>query len=249
MLAPGTQVRIPGLDEARSEAAPWWAPIASLVVPGAGQAAMRQTRGVAYIAAEAYAWVQAREFRREENRRQSESRRRAREVARQPFGASRDTSGWSYYEALEDRIESGPYSLTPGGPLTPPTDTSTYNGRQWFDARALFWDPETPLPTSDPRYQRALAYYAEHAVTEDFRWSWRDRQLEWLSYQADIARENQLSRDVTMTLVVIGANHLVSAIDALASVRLRQSRGPMGERRFEATIPLPAFGRRPPHRH
>lgn len=224
----------------------WWAPVASLVVPGSGQAALRQSRGVAYIAAEAYAWVQALEFRRESNRRRSESRRRAREVARAPFGAARDTTGWSYYEWLEEKIESGPYNTTPGGPLTPPTDTTTYNGTQWRDARNLYWDADSDIPTSDPRYQRALAYYAERAVKEEFRWSWRERQIEWINYQADIARENQLSRDFTTTLIVIGANHLVSSIDALTSVRIRQARGLGGERRFEVTVPWTPFGRRPP---
>ena len=110
--------------------------------PGAGQAAMRQTRGVAYIAAEAYAWVQALEFRREENRRRANYRRTAREVARAPFGAVRDTS-WEYYEALEERESSGRYNLTPNGPLTPETDTSTYNGNQWLRIRELrFSNPD-----------------------------------------------------------------------------------------------------------
>jgi hypothetical protein len=233
----------PQLGAWRVGAAPWWAPLASLVVPGAGQAAMRQTRGVAYFAAEAYAWVQALEFQREGNRRRSESRRSARQIARAPYAPTRDTSAWSYYEAIEENIESGPFSTTPGGPITPPTDLSTYNGKQWHDARAIFWDPDTPLPTSDPRYQRALEYYTEHAVKEEFRWTWRARQLEWDIYKADIARENQTSRDVTTTLVVIGVNHLVSTIDALASVRLRQARGAQGEQRIEATVPWPRRGR------
>jgi hypothetical protein len=227
----------------RTHPAPSWAPVASLVLPGAGQAALRQTRGVAYLAAEAYAWVQAIEYRREANRRRADYHRTAREVARAPFGATRDTS-WAYYETLEERIESGRYSLTPGS-VTPETDTSTYNGLVWFHARALYWDPNTPLPPSDPRYQKALAEYEARAVKPDFAWSWRDQQLQWDIYKADIARENQLSRDLTVTLVVIGANHLVSAIDALASVRLRQSRGPSGESRIEATVPWPALGHRP----
>ena len=233
--------------DTRAHTAPKWAPVASLVMPGAGQAALRQTRGVAYVAAEAYAWVQALEFRREANRSRAEYRRSATNVARAPFGATRDTS-WAYYEALEERIESGRYNATPGGPLTPETDTSTYNGNTWYQLRALYWDPETQIPTADPRYQRALRDYEVRAVKDDFRWSWRNRQIEWDVYKNDIARENQLSRDVTMTLVVIGANHLVSAIDALASVRLREFRGPQGEQRIEATVPWPRFGRRPRER-
>jgi hypothetical protein len=233
----------PDDESVRAHPAPIWAPIASLVLPGAGQAALRQTRGVAYLAAEAYAWVQAIEYRREANRRRADYHRTAREVARAPFGATRDTS-WAYYETLEERIESGRYNLTPGGPLTPETDTATYNGLVWYNARALFWDPNTPLPPSDPRYQRALAEYEVRAVKPDFAWSWRDQQLQWDIYKADIARENQLSRDLTVTLVVIGANHLVSAIDALASVRLREARGPSGESRIEATVPWPTLGRR-----
>ena len=155
--------RVPRLflpdDDARAHPAPSWAPAASLVVPGAGQAAMRQTRGVAYIAAEAYAWVQALEFRREENRRRANYRRTAREVARAPFGAVRDTS-WEYYEALEERESSGRYNLTPNGPLTPETDTSTYNGNQWLRIRELrFSNPDEPITTTDPRYQQALQDY------------------------------------------------------------------------------------------
>ena len=235
-------------DELRTFPAPRWAPVASLVVPGAGQAALRQTRGVAYVVAEAYAWVQALEYRREANRHRADYRRRAREVARAPFGAVQRDTSWAYFEALYDWVASGAYNRTPSGPLTPETDTLTYNGRQWYEARALFYDPFTVLPPSDPRYQRALAAYATRAVKDDFLWSWRDRQLDWDIYKGDVTRENQLSRDWTMTLIVIGANHLVSAIDALASVRLRESRGPLGERRIEATVPWPPFGRRPGRR-
>src|SRR5438105_1380098 len=173
--------RVPRLflpdDDARAHPAPSWAPAASLVVPGAGQAAMRQTRGVAYIAAEAYAWVQALEFRREENRRRANYRRTAREVARAPFGAVRDTS-WEYYEALEERESSGRYNLTPNGPLTPETDTSTYNGNQWLRIRELrFSNPDEPITTTDPRYQQALQDYAVRAVNEAFRWSWTNQNL------------------------------------------------------------------------
>jgi hypothetical protein len=234
-----------GLDEARPDVAPLWAPLASLIVPGTGQAAMRQTRGVAYVAAEAYAWVQYFEFRGELGRRRSGFRRLAREVARAPFGVVRDT-GWKYYEDLYDRASSGRYNTTPGAALTPETDTSTFNGNQWYQLRLLYFDfPEQELAPSDPRYQRALADYTLRAYKDEFRWSWLPQQLQYQNYKADVERKNQLERDMTMTLVVIGANHLVSAIDALGSVRLRRSRGPAGQSRIEATVPWAPFGRPP----
>ena len=38
--------------------APWWAPIASVLVPGTGQAMLGQERGVAYLVAEGYLLIQ-----------------------------------------------------------------------------------------------------------------------------------------------------------------------------------------------
>ena len=35
----------------------WWAPLASAVVPGTGQLALRQARALACLAVEAFAWV------------------------------------------------------------------------------------------------------------------------------------------------------------------------------------------------
>lgn len=205
--------------------APWWAPVASGVVPGAGQFALRQQRSVAYLVAEAFLLVQYVAAQRDGNRERSAYRDLAMNVARKAYGGSQPGS-WEYYERLEQFLESGAYDRIPGGPLDPETDVTTYNGFRWQLARETFWlNPRVPPPVSSPEYQRALAFYERNAVTDAFRWSWRDARLEQDVYIQTIRSANRSYQRAVNMLGVVAANHLASLVDAYVTVRLRRFGG------------------------
>lgn len=205
--------------------APWWAPVASGVVPGAGQFALRQQRSVAYLVAEAFLLVQYVAAQRDGNRERSAYRDLALNVARKAYGGTQPGS-WEYYERLEQFLESGAYDRIPGGPLDPETDVTTYNGFRWQLARETFWlNPRVPPPVSSQEYQRALAFYERNAVSDAFRWSWRDARLEQDVYIQTIRSANRSYQRAVNMLGVVAANHLVSLVDAYVTVRLRRFGG------------------------
>ena len=205
--------------------APWWAPVASGVVPGAGQFALRQQRSVAYLVAEAFLLVQYVAARRDGNRERSAYRDLALNVARKAYAGSQPGS-WEYYERLEQFLESGAYDRIPGGPLDPETDVTTYNGFRWQLARETYWlNPSVPPPVTSQEYQRALAFYQRNAVTDAFRWSWRDARLEQDVYIQTIRSANRSYQRAVNMLGVVAANHLASLIDAYVTVRLRRFGG------------------------
>jgi hypothetical protein len=135
----------------------------------------------------------------------------ARTVARANFDVGpRDTSDWSYYEHMRKYLESGAYSLSDGTTVAPETNEGTFNGAQWRLAR---------LNNADPA--AALADYERNAIKPGFLWSWRNAQLEWDLYKRTTDRRNDAAQSVTNDLLLIGANHVLSMVDAFATVRLR----------------------------
>src|SRR5262249_6721196 len=149
-------------------------------------------------------------------------------VARAIFPGPHPVGNWAYYELMEKPqwIESGVYNRFPGGTFSPEVDLSTYNGALWLDVRQRYWtDPNVqPGPSSDA-YKRAIAEYQARAITDAFRWSWRNAQLEQDIYRQMVRQKNQANRDATMQLEVLAANHVLSAVDAFISVRLRGGLG------------------------
>ncbi len=230
----------------------WWAPAASAVVPGAGQVLLRQQRSVAYAVAEGYLIVQALSAQRDGNRERRRYRDLAAEVARKPFSMARPTGNWDYYETLEKFTESGVYDRISGGAVDPETDPSTYNGRRWLLARETFWrDPDVAPPTGSVEYTRALNFYLQSAVKDEFRWSWRDAQLQQNVYVQTIASANRSYQRANNLVGLIGANHLASLVDAYISVRIRRFGGAgVGALRVDGVstkvLPIgdPADGRR-----
>jgi hypothetical protein len=213
-----------GVD--RQKTAPWWAAVASIVVPGAGQFALGQQRSVAYLVAEAYLVVQSMSAQRDANRDRDEYRNLAADVARRSFGGSRPVGGWDYYELMEKHLESGVFSKSPSGAVIPETDTSTYNGASWLLARENYWrDPNSPPAVTSPEYQRALAFYTARAIRDEYRWSWRDAQLQQDLYKQTIASSNRSSKRATNLAGLVGANHLASMIDAYVTIRVRRYGG------------------------
>ena len=152
---------------------PWWAPLASAAVPGGGQAALGQRRWLPYVALEVWAWLQYIDVRREGGRRRREYQLLARNVARYRFPGPYPVGDFEYYEHMLKNPESGDFDLFPGGDIDPETDTTTYNGRRWLDARRLFWEnPDNAPPPGSPAYASALAFYEKNAIRTEYRWSW-----------------------------------------------------------------------------
>jgi hypothetical protein len=217
-------------------ALPWWAPLASAVLPGSGQAVMRQTRAAGYAALEAYTWLQFGESRRDARRLRGEYRRIARNTARQPCAAPCPDGDWDYYERLEDPdwVGSGRFDAVPGGGVDPETADSTYNGYVWSLARDLYFGGRANVPTTDPAYQRALAYYQQRAYRDEYAWSWRNGRAQLSEYR--LASRNSADRAATNALGVVVANRVLSLVDAFVTVRARRL-GPNGPAEFSATVP------------
>ena len=215
----------------------WSAPLASLAVPGIGQARLHQGRAIAYLAAESFLLLQYGKDIREGHRNERDYRQIARTIARRNFAAAPPDTIWQYYEKLTEYVESGAFTMATSGPTVPELDPTTYNGFQWLLARSQFGVPADPSERGSPQYQRALELYESRAVRQPYRWSWRNAQLEKDLYARTISRTNDAYRRATLDLSAVIANHLLSAIDAFAMVRL--SPAPGGNVRVSTTITLP----------
>jgi hypothetical protein len=199
----------------------WLPPLASFIIPGAGQLLMKRDRGLAYLAAETF--VVSKYIRLTQDARHGAAQYRdlAFTVARRGFTTSRRDTVFEYYETMERFTASGEFDRNLGGMFTPETDPATYNGSVWLLARRTFWgDPNQPPPSGSKPYLDALAFYRAHAVGPDFRWSWRDASLEQQEFRATIRASDDGFRRAQNQLGLLLANHLVSAIDALISSRL-----------------------------
>ncbi|HUF29735.1 MAG TPA: hypothetical protein VMM77_03655 [Gemmatimonadaceae bacterium] len=224
-------------------AAPWWTPLASAVIPGSGQLVMRQRRGVPYLAAEAFLLLQYFEVRSNAREFRSEYQRLA-QVARSFFTDQFPAGDFEYYERMEQFVESGAYDLGVNGAFQPEVDTLTFNGFTWRLARRTYWEDPDVMPELDSEaYRRAVDFYEERAVRDEFRWSWQNAQLEQDLFRQTIERSNGAFRRTSQYLGVLIANHALSAIDAFVMLRLSRASGPTGEYRIEGRVPWAPFGR------
>lgn len=222
----GEQTPVPLLQPAKRGNSSWYAPLASLALPGSGQALMRQQRSVAYLAAEAFLVLRAVRAHRDENAAKLQYQRLAAEVARAGFGADRPVGPWDYYEILETYQSSGAYDLNTGGKFTPETDIDTYNGTVWLGARLIFWDDPNQTPAeSSAQYQRAIDRYKTLAMQGSFRFSWKDQSNVQNEYILSIADANRSQQRMVSTFGLLAATHLASAVDAYINVRLRKYGG------------------------
>ena len=228
-----------GIAQPTRNDAPWWAPLASAALPGAGQASLGQDRALAYLAVEAYGWLRYASDVREARRQRAGYRDLAARVARANLSDARPLGDFEYYERMEHYVESGVFDASAEDGVQPETDPESYNGFIWLRARTTFWeDPTTPPPVGSDAYAAAIDYYTGRAITPEFRWSWRNAQLEQDVFRRTISRSNEAFRRSIQDLGVIIANHALSTVDAYVTVRLRHA-GTLGEGlAIEASIPM-----------
>jgi hypothetical protein len=179
-------------------------------VPGAGQGLLGQSRGLAYVALEAVAWWRYASDVRERSQQEDRYKEVANRVARAQFTAAPRDSDWTFYEMMRDYVESGHFSLSPTGPVVPETDPSTFNGSRWVLAQS------TNSTMAD-----ALAEYERTAIKPEFRWSWRNAQFQYDIFKRGTSKRNDANVSANTDLLVIGANHVLSMVDAFATMRLQ----------------------------
>ncbi len=223
----------------------WWVPLASVAVPGSGQALLGQNRFVAYLAMEVWAFLGYLDQHNQQLRSTARYEALASNIARSLFPGDRPNGTWAYYEIMEHYIESGVFNLTPGGAFTPEVDITTYNGAAWLLARQTYWaNPNVQPDPSSSEYRQALAFYTNRAIQPQFRYSWRNAQLEQDVYVQEIEVRNQAARDARTQLGILLANHLLSMVDAYVTLRVHGNLGAPGSpTSLQATIPWAPFGR------
>lgn len=222
---------------------PWWAPLASAAIPGAGQARLGQDRFIAYLALEGFLWARYAADRREALRERAAYRRFATRVSRAGYPGSKRVGDFEYYERMGDWIASGNFDRDPGTAiLEPETDETTYNGAMWLLARKTYWPtPDTPPPPGSAAAMAALRFYTESAIRPEFQWSWRNARYEQDVFRRHIRASNEAFRDAIEDIGVIIANHVLSTVDAYISLRLRlratQAPGTLDNVGLTAAIP------------
>ena len=235
-------LRIPRRDSS------WWVPLASTVLPGAGQALLGQDRFLAYLAVEGYVIFDYLKVSAEQRDERTRSRVLAHDVARAVFGGPRPEGAWQYYESMEHYVESGVFDRLPGGEFTPEADVTTFNGFLWLDVRQRYWNnPNVEPPHSSKPYIDAVTEYKSRAIADAFRWSWRNAQLEQDIYRRTILRENQAAHVAASLVNALVVNRLLSTVDAFVTVRVRNGAGTsLTPSALEFGVPWAPFGRSVP---
>lgn len=196
----------------------------SAAVPGAGQYVLGMHRWVPMLAAEAFGWWEYRGQRRDGHAFENRYKALACAVPRRvSAGGCPDTTNFQYYEdmAKVEYTGSGSFDANPtAAGLQPETDPETLNGSVWALAQSLY-HAEGAAPGS-PEYQAALAYYEQNAIPAAYAWAWGENVLEQEVFRRLIRRSDDSFRRASRTLGLVLANHVVSAVDALVTARLRQ---------------------------
>ena len=210
----------------------------SAVLPGAGQYTLGSARWIAYAAVEAAALYWYGDRRAEGRDLEARYRDLAWEVARLNASGERRDGDFHYYEALADYERSGAYDADPVREgVQPETDPTTYNGWIWALARAIYFPfGVDSLPEDATAYRRAMGYYTSRAVGPEFAWSWEGRPEARTRYRQLIGQSDAAYRSASRALGLILANHVVSAVDAFVTARLRASRAAPLPIEFESDV-------------
>ena len=199
----------------------WVRPLASLLLPGTGQALSRQDRAAVYGAVEIYVLSRYIQLQHDANVNAELYHQLAFAVAQRGFASVRRDTIFEYYETMEKFTASGRFNTGAGPGLNPETDPTTYNGSVWLLARRTYWaDPNVPPPPNSPQYQAALSFYVQHAVGPAYLWTWQSASLQQQTFRDLIRTSDNGYRNAQGALGLLLANHVVSALDALISNRL-----------------------------
>ncbi len=195
----------------------------SALVPGAGQRMLGQSRWVPYLALEAWAWLTYFDRAREGRALERSYRDLAWSVARLVSSGPRRDGAFEYYEAMGKYVASGAYDAEPQRPgLQPEEDPTTFNGSIWQLARSIYLPAGAdPADTESLAYWQALNYYAQNATPPPFAWSWGGSPLAQQRVRELIRESDEALREATTMLGLILANHMVSAVDAFITARMR----------------------------
>ena len=209
-----------------------------------------QDRALAFLAVEGYGWLRYASDVREGRRQRNGYRALAARVARAYLSEESPVGDFEYYERMEHYVESGVFDSSPDDGVQPETDPESFNGFIWLRARTTYWeDPAIPPPPSSAQYFAALDYYSDRAIRPEYRWSWRNAQLEQDLFRRTIGKSNDAFRRSIQDLGVIIANHALSTVDAYVTVRIRHAGEAERGVGIEATVPwsprLPASRGRP----
>ncbi len=217
-----------------------WAALASAVVPGSGQALLRQRRALVYFAIEALALSSYASNSSKARRARDGYRSLASDVARSPFSDVRPTGDFDYYERMEHYLSSGRFDLASDGlPLRPEEDTTTYNGAMWLLARRTYWSDPAEAPSRESvEWIRAEAFYLQRAVRPAYRWSWEANLSEYGRFKQLVRRSNDGYRAALTDIGWTLGNHVLSTIDASVSIRLQRQESALG-RVYGVTFSLP----------
>lgn len=209
-------------EHARSGLSPGRAFLLSAVLPGAAQFALDQRRWPLYLVAEAGGWYGWAHYRNEARDLRGAYRTLAWEIPRQGFADERRDGDFTYYERMARWPASGAFDADGAAPgVQPEADPATFNGSVWSLARDLFAVDEGTDPGSES-YRLALAYYEDRAVPEELRWDWAGRLEEQERFGRLIRASDRGFQHATTLVGLLLGNHLLSAVDAYLSARLRQ---------------------------
>jgi hypothetical protein len=205
---------------------PGRASLFSAILPGMGQRQLGLDRWAAYLAGEAWAWIQYFERSKEGTDLQVRYKDLAWSVARRVSSGPRVDGSFEYYESLTQYNSSGAYDSNATLPGVQPEENSdTYNGSIWELSSQIYFldDPDNPVEVGSDPYEEALRYYSSRAYTPDLAWNWSSNTLQQAEFAGLIrSSDDNLRRSTTMVGVIL-ANHLLSAVDALVSARLGQA--------------------------
>lgn len=200
--------------------------VASLVLPGAGQHRLGQTRKWAYLAVEATAWALFFERRH----RVGDLRDRYRDLAwtaARIQGPTRVDGDFEYYETLSQWLRSGTFDQDPArGGVQPEPDPTAFNGSIWERARAIFFPAGQQVVEGDPAYSSALGFYEANAYGSAFLWDWSTNPGAQGELRDLIRGSDDRFRQATAALGAVLFNHVVSAVDAYVSGRPSAGREP-----------------------
>lgn len=187
-------------------------PVASLILPGAGQFLQKRDRAVAYAAVETVGWWKLARDISERAKQESEFKFLARTVARARLSPNGPDGNWTYYESMRDYRDSGVFTQNPSS-LVPDDDPTTFNGHTW----------EIALATSGDSVQ-ALTQYAARAYKGNMLWSWSNAGIQYDVFKRATLNRDDANAAVVADATVIALNHLISMVDAFAAFRLDTKR-------------------------